>query len=101
MAKTIYVSCSFCDGMMEVDPETGEVLKKWPAGSKLQPGDDKMAAALRKLEDQKKQRASLFEKTKDEMEGHRKKVEDVFKKEVDRVKKEGVKDAPLRPFDLD
>ena len=101
MAKTIYVGCPFCEGMMEVDPSTGEVLQKWPAGQKTGADTDRMAAALKKIEDDKKKRASLFEQKRGEMEGQKKKIEDAFKKEVERVKKEGVDDKPLRPFDLD
>ena len=75
MRKTIYVNCSFCEGLMEIDVETGEVVQKWSPKDKNK-GGDTMADALRKLGEDKK-------------------------KEVDRVKKEGVKDAPPRPFDLD
>jgi hypothetical protein len=100
MARTIYVTCSFCTGLMEVDSETGDILQKWSPQEKAE-GGDRMESALKKLEDQKKKRVSLFEEKKGELEGQKKKLEDAFKKEVDRVKKEGVKDAPLRPFDLD
>jgi hypothetical protein len=100
MARTIYVNCSFCEGLMEIDTETGEVVQKWSPQEKAA-GGDKMEAALKKLNDAKKQRVSLFEKKKDELESQKKKIEDAFKKEVDRIKKEGVKDAPPRPFDLD
>jgi hypothetical protein len=100
MARTIYVNCSFCDGLMEIDTETGEVVQKWSPQEKAA-GGDRMEAALKKLEDAKKRRVSLFDQKKEELEGQKKKIEDAFKKEVDRVKKEGVKDAPLRPFDLD
>jgi hypothetical protein len=99
MRKTIYVSCSFCAGMMEVDVETGDVVKKWSAKERAE--DNTMEGALKKLEEAKKRRASLFENTKEELEGQKKKIEDAFRKEVDRVKKEGIKDAPPNPFDLD
>ena len=100
MRKTIYVNCSFCEGLMEIDVETGEVVQKWSPKDKNK-GGDTMADALRKLGEDKKKRESFFDRRKSEMEEQKKKVEDAFKKEVDRVKKEGVKDAPPRPFDLD
>lgn len=101
MRKTIYVNCGFCSGMMEVDVETGDVVGKWSAAERAKSGDDKMASALRKLEDAKKKRAGLFDQKKDELDSQRRKTEDVFKKEVEKIKKEGVKENPIRPFDLD
>jgi hypothetical protein len=100
VAKTIYVNCSFCHGLMEVDVETGEVVQKWSPQERAS-GEDKMEAALKKLEQDKKRRVSLFDEKKGELDDQKKKIEDAFRKEVDRVKKEGVKDAPPRPFDLD
>lgn len=99
MRKTIYVNCSFCAGMMEVDVESGEVVKKWSPKERAE--ENTMEGALKKLEEDKKRRVSLFEERKDQLEGQKKKIEDAFKKEVERIKKEGIKDAPPRPFDLD
>ncbi len=99
MSKTIYVNCSFCTGLMEVDAETGEVVKKWSPKQRAE--DSTMEGALKKLEEDKKRRATLFENRKEELEGQKRKIEDAFKKEVDRVKREGIKDAPPNPFDRD
>ena len=100
MQRTIYVNCPFCEGLLEIDSESGDIVQKWSPQQRHE-GGDKMAGALRKLDDAKKKRLSLFEQKKDELEDQKKKAQDVFRKEVDRVRKEGVKDAPLRPFDLD
>ncbi len=100
MARTIYLNCPCCDALMEVDTESGEIVQKWSPKEKGEEGD-KMGNALKKLDEAKKRRVGLLDKMKSELEDQRKKNEDVFKKEVDRVKKEGVKDAPPRPFDLD
>ena len=101
MGRTIYVDCAFCQGMMEVDAETGAVVRKWSPQERAAGGDDKMASALKKLEDAKKKRAGLFDRAKDEIEDQRRKAQDAFQKEVERTKKEGIKENPLRPFDLD
>jgi hypothetical protein len=101
MRKTIYVNCGFCSGMMEVDVESGQVINKWSAAERAKSGEDKMTSALKKIEDAKKKRAGLFDQTKDELDSKRKKTEDVFQKEVEKIKKEGVKENPIRPFDLD
>ena len=100
MSKTIYVNCSFCNGMMEINVETGEIVQKWSPQERAA-GGDKMETALKRLDEAKKRRVSLFDEKKGELDGQKKKIEETFRKEVDRVKKEGVKDAPPRPFDLD
>src|SRR5947208_493069 len=99
--KTIYVNCPFCEGMVEVDPETGDVLNKWSHAERSGKDGDKMAAALKKLEEDKKKRATLFNQTKEGMESQKKKLENAFKDEVERLKKEGIKEKPITPFDLD
>ncbi len=100
MAKTFYVNCPFCEGMMEVSAETGEVLQKWAPGDKEAKGD-KMSSALQKLEEAKKKRVDLFDVKKGELDAQKKKAEDAFKKQVEKAKKEGVSENPIRPFDLD
>ncbi len=100
MAKTIYVNCVFCEGMMEVDSETGKVLQKWAHDTKGSKGD-KMSSALQKLQDDKAKRSGLFNLKKEELEDQKKNAADVFKKQVEKVKKEGVTEKPLSPFDLD
>ncbi len=101
MAKSFYVNCPFCKGLMEVEAASGQVVQKWSPQERAQDSGDKMSSALKKLDDAKKKRAGLFSQKKEELEENRKKVEDSFKSEVERVKKEGVKENPLRPFDLD
>lgn len=101
MARSVYVNCPFCEGLMEIDAESGEILKKWSPKQKTEEGGDRMGEALKKLEEDKKRRVDLLERKKGELADQKKKIEDAFRKEVDRVKKEGVKDPPPRPFDLD
>jgi uncharacterized protein YpuA (DUF1002 family) len=100
MAKTVYVNCPFCEGMMEINSETGEIVGKWSAAEKTK-DEDKMSSALKKIEEAKKKRAGLFDSKKEELESQKKKNEDVFRKEVEKVKKEGLGEKPFRPLDLD
>lgn len=100
MARTIYVNCSFCTGLMEVDAESGEVVKKWSPKDRAA-GGNTMEDALKKLSDDQRRRATLFDDTKGQIDSQKKKVEDVFRKEVDRIKREGIKDPPPNPFDRD
>lgn len=100
MAKTIYVNCSFCEGLMEINIETGDIVQKWAPGEKNQKGD-KMESALQKLQEAKAKRAGLFDQKKGELDSQKKKAADLFKKQVEKAKKEGVAENPIRPFDLD
>ncbi len=100
MAKTAYIDCPHCKGMMEVDLETGQVINQWSHEEKSKSGEDRMSSALKKIEENKKKRASLFDKTKGELEGQKKKLEESFRDQIEKAKKEGpVK--PFSPFDLD
>jgi hypothetical protein len=101
MSRSFYVDCPCCKALLEVDAETGHVIKKWTASERNRPGEDKMTAALKKIEEDKKKREGLFDKTKSGLEEHKKKMDEVFQQQVEKVKKEGVKENPLRPFDLD
>ncbi len=101
MARSFYVNCPCCKTLLEVDGETGDVLHKWDASQQNKPGEDKMSAALRKLEEDKKKREALLDQTKNNLEEKKKRRDDIFKKEVEKVKKEGLKEKPLTPFDLD
>jgi len=87
--------------MMEIDAESGQVVNKWSRDQRLASSDDKMSSALKKLEDDKKKRATFFDKAKGDLEGQKKKLEESFKKQMEKAKKEGVPEKPFRPFDLD
>jgi hypothetical protein len=100
VSKTLYVTCAFCRGVMEVKADSGEVVQKWEA----QPEEDiqdKMSSALKKINEGKKRRENLFDAKKHEIEGQKKQAEDLFRQEVEKAKKEGVRENPLKPFDLD
>jgi hypothetical protein len=100
MAKTIYVDCPYCKGMMEIDLESGKVINKWSHEERNQDAGDKMSSALKKIEEGKKKRATLFDKTKDGLEEQRKKLEESFRQQVEKAKKEKP-EKPFTPFDLD
>ena len=99
--KTFYVDCPFCDGMMEIDAETGKMIKKWAASEKLSANQDKMQAALQKLEQEKKKRATILDDTRQRIADQKKKTENLFKQQVEKIKKEGTSEKPKSPFDLD
>lgn len=103
MSKNHYVKCPFCTGVMEVRAEDGSIVQKWAPNEKEESVDatDRMSAALKKLDQAKEKRKTLFDQKKGELEEQKKKIEDNFRREVDRAKKEGPDKNPIRPFDLD
>ena len=85
---------------MEVNLETGKVVNKWSHAEKELSGEDRMSAALKKIDQDKKKRSSLFDKTKEEIEGQKRKLEETFQEQIEKAKKEGPA-KPFSPFDLD
>lgn len=85
---------------MEVSAETGQVVQKWAPGKK-QSGGDKLGSALKKISEDKKKRADLFEKTKGQLDQKKSEIENLFKEEVKRVKEKGIDNDLIKPFDLD
>ena len=102
MDKTIYVKCPFCQGMMEVNVESGKVVNKWEHEDAPRSADDRLKGALQKIEESKKKRKELFESTKGQLDEKKKGAQEAFQKEVERIKKEGKPVEPTqRPIDLD
>lgn len=87
--------------MIEVDAEDGKVLKKWAPSERAKSGEDKMKSALQKLEEEKKKREGLFDKTKLGLDEKKKRMDDAFRQGVEKIKKEGLGEKPITPFDLD
>ena len=101
MSKTTYIDCPFCEGLLEVDLTTGQVVEKWAAEEREGETGDKMTDALKKLNDAKAKRKDLFSQKKGELDGQKKKLSSDFEKEVEKLKKKGNVEKPFSPFDLD
>lgn len=101
MPKSHYIECPTCRTLMEVAADSGEILNKRTASEQEKKGGDKMASAIKKLAAAKEKRKNLFSVKKEEMNDLKKKLSSDFKKELDKAKKEGPGEKPLRPFDLD
>jgi uncharacterized Zn finger protein (UPF0148 family) len=98
---TFYVNCPCCSALLEVNAEDGRVVNKWTASERNKSGEDKMKSALQKLQDDKKKRETLLENTKSNLDAKKKRMDEAFRKEVEKIKKEGLGEKPLTPFDLD
>ncbi len=101
MIKSSTVTCPHCAGVLEIDLNTGKILQSWSPSDKSMTSEERMSSALKKIKDDKAKRATLFDEKKNEMDSQKKKSEDSFIKEVERLKKEGLKEKPQNPFDRD
>ena len=71
------------------------------ASEAAQPAD-RLGASLKKLEADKENRKTLFEKTTHHMQKKKEIADKLFRQNVDQINKEGGKvEKPLRDFDLD
>ncbi len=71
------------------------------SSEKAQP-TDRLGASLKKLETEKENRKTLFEKASQEMQKKKENADKLFRQNVEQVKKDGGKvEKPLRDFDLD
>jgi cob(I)alamin adenosyltransferase len=63
---------------------------------------DRLGATLKKLETEKENRKTLFEKTTHQMQKKKEIADKLFRQNVDQIKKDGGKvEKPIRDFDLD
>lgn len=101
MQRTIYVTCPFCEGFLEVNPANGKVVRSFPAGENDE-NKDKLLSALEKMKQDDSEREQKFEDAKKQMTSNTDKLSELFEKEKKRIKEEGDTSAPdIRPFDLD
>lgn len=87
-----------------INQKEGGTETAWinPAGSGQGPQPDKLSASLQKLEDEKKRRQSLFEKTAQDLQKKKESAAKNFQESVEQIKKDGGKVEPtVRPIDLD
>ena len=72
------------------------------AGPASGPKPDVLSASLQKLEEEKKRRQSLFEKTAGALQKKKENAVKNFEKNVEQIKRDGGKvDPTVRPIDLD
>jgi len=86
---------------MDVDSETGKVLAKW---EKLDSEslEEHLQKSLKDIHNGKNQREEKFRVAKSELDGKKKKMDDLFREQLKKVREEGDDGKPpQRPFDLD
>ncbi|MFH1023870.1 MAG: hypothetical protein V1809_10850 [Planctomycetota bacterium] len=100
MASVIQVTCPCCRTTLEVNPVNGRVVQHWKP-VRHDAGADVLEDTLQKIRADKEARGTLFESAKDKLGEKKKKAEDLFKKEIERLKTEDDGTPPMNPMDLD
>lgn len=97
MNRTIYVDCPCCGARLEAEAESGKVVRHWKTPKKKESLED----TLRRLEKEKDEHAGFFEKAAGQMEAKKRKAREAFEQGVEKIKKEGLGERPIRDIDLD
>lgn len=100
MSETFIIDCPCCKTQIEVDKNTGKVLKHWEK-KQLKPGADPMQEALKKMQEDKSRLDAYFNGAGKSMEDKKKELMDKFEKEKKKIEESGDTSRPPSPFDLD
>ena len=100
MSETFFVDCPVCGARVEVEKKTGKVLKHWEKLEKKE-GEDIMASALKKMQEDKTRLDKYFSGAKDSLDERKKQLLDQFEKEKKRIHDSGDTSRPINPMDLD
>ena len=93
--------CPFCHGTMEVNAESGKVVNKWEAKKPQVSANERFSDALKKMDQDKKERVTLFERQQQELRDKKKQADDTFKKRLQEIKEKGeIEPPPKRDVDL-
>ena len=58
-ARTVYVNCPFCKGMLEVDTENGKVVRRFEA-KEMPEGGDALSEGLKAFKEGEAERERMF-----------------------------------------
>ena len=94
MSKNIEGNCPYCNNPIQFEVESGKIQKK------VQSKGDTFAEGLKKIADDKSKRKEQFENMQKNLAKKRKESNDIFKKGLDGIKKEGLGEKPIRDIDL-
>lgn len=97
--RSITVKCPTCRELLEVDPQTGEVIRHH-AEPKAKPGEDFFGARLREIQGEKARREAAVDQARAKEKAKPGEIEKLFKK-VKEQNAEGPAEKPLRDIDID
>jgi len=100
MSETIFVDCPHCGQRLEVEKNTGKIVKTWAKVEKKE-GVDLVAETLRKRKEERAQLDKYFSGAPDSLKKHKEELLKKFDAEKKRIHDEKDYDKPVNPMDLD
>lgn len=97
--RSISVKCPCCREVLEVDPQTGEVVRHH-AEAKAKPGGDFFGTRLREIQEEKARREATVNQGREKEKAKQGEFEKLFRK-VKEQNAEGPAEKPLREIDID
>lgn len=98
--KNVIVKCPKCREVLEINPNSGSVIKHHPE-VKAGPGGDFLKERLKSLEEEKARRESMVADSRTREKNRHEKFDEIFKKVKDQAKEGPPAERPLRDIDLD
>ncbi|MBO4556535.1 MAG: hypothetical protein J5706_07220 [Elusimicrobiales bacterium] len=98
--KSFIIECPCCGERLEIDRESGKVIKRWPK-PEIAEGSDIFAEGMKKLEEEKARLDSYFDGAGEMLKNKEKELDSLFEKEKKRIEESGDFSRPDSPFDLD
>jgi len=99
-ARTVYVTCPLCGGMLEVDTENGKVVRHFKAKPKME-SEDTLIEGLKAVKAGEGVRDEKFREAREKEKSKIERIESLFREKKREVEESGDTSKPLRPIDLD
>ena len=99
-ARTVYVNCPFCKGMLEVDTENGKVVRRFEA-KEMPEGGDALSEGLKAFKEGEAERERMFREAQEKERHKVERRERAFNEKKKEVEESGDVGRPPSPFDLE
>jgi hypothetical protein len=99
-ARTVYVNCPFCKGMLEVNTENGAIVRRFEA-REMPEGSDALSEGLKAFKEGAAQRERMFREAQEQEKRRFERIERAFREKKREVDESGDVGRPPSPFDLE
>jgi hypothetical protein len=99
-ARTVYVNCPFCKGMLEVNTENGKVVRRFEP-KEIPADSDLLSEGLKAVKGGEATRDQMFREAQEKEKHKLERLERAFKEKKKEVVESGDISRPESPFDLE
>ena len=99
-ARTVYVACPFCKGMLEVNVENGKVVRRFEP-KEVPEGGDLLQEGLKAVKGGEAARDRMFQDAREKEKTKLERLERAFREKKKEVEESGPVTRPESPFDLE